>query len=104
MAKCAKSASWKGLGLNLAPRSFNLLHELADRARQGDTLYPLHELEKKILPKNFGDKALAKAIGALKTEMIQSGVSRADVQSLIENVRSFGYRLRIPASEIEIED
>ena len=104
IVKAARHASWNGLDLKFSPMSFALLLLLAEKARTGAAPVALRELEDKLFAANFDSKALARAVGRLKTEMIRSGLNPTDAQALIENVRTVGYRLRVPASEIAIED
>jgi hypothetical protein len=104
IVKAARRARFDSSDLKLSPRSFNLLIILAEEAIQGAVPVETRILENKLLAGNFYEKAIGQAIDRLKREMNSSGVERENAQSLIENIRAVGYRLRLSASDIQIDD
>lgn len=104
IARAARRARLYGRDLNLTPRSFDLLVLLAEGAIQGAVPVPKRNLEGRLLPKDFSDKALGQMVNRLKNEMIKSGIDRESAQSLIANIRAVGYCLTLSSSDIRIED
>ena len=104
IAKAARRACLDGFDLKLTPRSLDLLVILAEGAIQGAAPVPKLHLEDRLLAGNFSDKAIGQAINRLKSELTNSGVCVERAQSLIENVRTVGYRLALSPSDIRIDD
>jgi DNA-binding winged helix-turn-helix (wHTH) protein len=104
IVKAARRARFDGSDLNLSPRSFNLLMILAEGVIQGAAPVEKRLLENKLLAGTFSEKAVCQAINRLKRQMKSSGVERENAQSLIENIRAVGYRLRLSASDIQVDD
>jgi hypothetical protein len=103
ISKTLRRAHLDGHKLTLYPRQFKLLLMLAETAMKSEGPALKIALESHLFAGRFDDKALGQAVHKLKTQMIESGLAADVGQSIIENVRATGYRLLLPASDIQIE-
>jgi hypothetical protein len=89
--------------LQLAPQSLDLLRELASAAAKSEAPVSKQFLENEYFHKRTDDKAVAHAISRLRNEITDSGFDRHIADDLIENVRSVGWRLNLPSSQVKLE-
>ncbi|MDB5407741.1 MAG: hypothetical protein JWL84_2653 [Rhodospirillales bacterium] len=91
-----------GAEVILTRRSFKLLRVMTEAAVESAMLVSIGVLES--LVDGSGDKAVAQAVYVLKQELIRGGVAPDCARTLTENFRGTGYRLTLPASDIQIDD
>lgn len=96
--------SLDGAELKLAPRSFRLLHYLAQQAVAGRALCERRNIEKVLWPTVVSDKAVADAVRDLRNKIKPILPKGMTAERFIENRPPASYMIALAADEIRIDD
>lgn len=87
-----------GRRLDLAPQMFALFRMLVERSVQRDTVLKAQEIEAQF------QRTPREIVRDLRRALVACGLTEKAVETLVENVRSHGYRLGLAPSEVAIEN
>jgi len=87
-----------GRRLDLAPQMFALFRMLVERSVQRDLVLKAQEIEAQF------QRTPREIVRDLRRALVTCGLTEEAVETLVEPVRSRGYRLGLAPSEVAIED
>jgi hypothetical protein len=87
-----------GRRLDLAPQMFALFRMLVERSVQRDTVLKAQEIEAQF------QRTPREIVRDLRRALVACGLTEKAVETLVETVRSHGYRLGLGPSEVAIEN
>lgn len=101
--RASRRARLGAVELKLSPQSHGLLLALAQKVLDGGTHIETETLRSNFFSNRNDIKAVNQGLGTLRKQMINSGLEKKTVASLILPVRTTGYALGLPVEEIAIE-